>query len=105
MIYSLGIQQIYSDGRLVDAEGYEYDGKRRKIARHGRPQAITTGDLENILSHPHQHSLLGRLHKCQHELHKTHHHVRHTRRHHHRRRHKRGRRTRGRRRPSRSRRR
>jgi len=28
MIYSLGIQQIYSDGRLVDAEGYEYDGKR-----------------------------------------------------------------------------
>ena len=52
MIYSLGIQQVYKDGHLVDAEGYEYDGKRLKIARHGRPQAITTGDLENILSHP-----------------------------------------------------
>ena len=95
MIYSLGIQQVYRDGRLIDAEGYEYDGKRLKIARHGRPQAITAGDLENILSHPSQQSLIGRLQKCQHELHKARHHIRRTRRHRHHRRHHRGRKTRG----------
>ena len=102
MIYSLGIQQVYKDGRLVDAEGYEYDGKHLKIARHGRPQVITTGDVENILSHPSQHSLLTRLRHCQHHLHKLKRHVRHTRRRrHHRRAHKHGRKTRGRRRSSR----
>ncbi len=103
MIYSLGIQQVYKDGHLVDAEGYEYDGKRLKIARHGRPQAITTGDLENILSHPSQQSLLGRLHKCQRELHKAHRPARHTRRHHRRRRRKTRHHRRRRRRSSRSR--
>ena len=80
MIYTLGIQQVYKDGHLIDAEGYEYDGKRLRIARHGRPQAVTTGDLENILAHPDQHSLLGRLHKCHSELHRVRRHVRHTHR-------------------------
>ena len=88
MMYSLGIQQVYKDGRLVDEEGFEYDGKRLKMARHGRRQAITTGDLENILSHPSQQSLLDRLHKCQHELHKKRRPARHTRRHHRHRRRK-----------------
>ena len=81
-MYSLGIQLVYKDGRLVDEEGFEYDGKRLKMARHGRRQAITTGDLENILSHPSQQSLLDRWHKCQHELHKKRRPARHTRRHH-----------------------
>jgi len=102
MIYTLGIQQVYKDGHLIDAEGYEYDGKRLRIARHGRPQAVTTGDLENILAHPDQHSLLGRLHKCHAELHSVRRHVRHT---HRRRRHRRRRprKTRSRPRPRRSR--
>ena len=96
MIYTLGIQQVYKDGHLIDAEGYEYDGKRLKIARHGRPQAITTGDLENILAHPEQQSLLGRLHKCHSDLHRVRRHVRHTHRRRRRHRHPRARKTRSR---------
>jgi hypothetical protein len=84
MIYSLGVQQIYKDGRLIDAEGYEYDGKRLKVTRHDRGHPVTTRDVENILSHPSKQSLLARLHECRHALNSAHgqrrRHTRHRRR-------------------------
>ena len=86
MIYSLGIQQIYKDGRLMDAEGYEYDGKRLKVTKQNRGRPVTTRDIENILSHPSKQSLIARLHECRSALHASHgqrkRHTRHRRRRH-----------------------